>query len=107
MSSTIVGYFQNLTFTTIVKTIVNYEVVETLTNIDFMGVWQPMSPQKLVMKAEGQRSWSWFQCHSTRDLGLNTDEKITYLGISYRIMSKLDYAAYGYYEYELVLDYVP
>lgn len=105
MSGTIVGWFQSLTFTTIVKSLVNYVVVETLTNIDFQGVWQPLNPQALNMKPEGQRSWSWFQCHSSRDLGLKTDEKITYLGIAYRIMARLDYSAYGYFEYHLVLDY--
>lgn len=98
-------YFQPMTFTTIVKSIVNFNVVETPTSVSFLGVWQPFSPKQLEMKPEGQRSWSWFSCHAQLTLILVPDEVITYLGVQYRVMAQQDYRLYGYLEYHLVQDY--
>lgn len=101
-------WFQNMTFTTIVKTIVNFAEVETLTTINFMGIMQPMSPRQLMMKPDGQRSWRWFTIHAFPFLRLNTDEIITFTdGISYRVMGIVDYTRNGYVEYHCVADYTP
>lgn len=105
MSDALLDWFQKMTFTRIVKNIVNFQVVETPTNTDFQGVWQPSSPQALLMKSEGQRQWKWFTVHADPSLHLDPDEIITYLGTQYRVMNKLDYTEYAYIEYELIQDY--
>lgn len=105
MGDALFNYLQPMTFTRIVKTIVNYEVVETPTDFDTQGVWQPFSPQMLMMKPEGQRKWSWFMLHVLPGLNLEDDEVVTYLGVQYRVKSKLEYQLYGYQQYELVDDY--
>lgn len=96
---------QTMVFTTIVKTIVNSKLVETPTDTTFKGVWQPMGPQKLMIKPSGQRAWKWFTCHAAPSLQLKVDEQITFNDEKYRIMEKLDYSPYGYIEYHLVQDY--
>lgn len=105
MSETIGPWYQTMTFTTIVKTIVNFQVVETPTNVVFNGTWQPFTLQQLLMKPEGQRQWPWYQVHAEPSLVLIPDEVITYQGTQFRVMSKFDYLIYGYNQYDLVQDF--
>ena len=105
MQGALANWQQQLTFTTIVKTTVNYKVVETKTDVVFKGVWQPMGPEKIMLKPSGQRSWKWFTCHAQPFVNLKTDEEITFNGLTFRVMEKVDYKEYGYIEYHLVEGY--
>lgn len=98
-------WFQPMVFEMVTKTVRNFQVYETGEEISFMGVWQPLQAFQLYLKPEGQRTWSWYLCHSDPTLNLNTDEIISYLGVHYRVMAKKDYKLYGYMEYELVEDW--
>jgi hypothetical protein len=98
-------WFQNLTFTRIVKTTINFNVVETPTSYSFQGVRQPFTAQQLVMKPEGQRQWKWETIHAFPNLVLNPDEIIGFAGQNYRVMRKSDFSEYGYVLYEIVQDY--
>lgn|SRR5574343_364486 len=105
VSAALLNWFQPITFTKIVKTVVNYKAVETKTNFSFQGVRQPFTPQDLMMKPEGQRSWKWEMIHCYPDLVLIPDE-IIYFGLTkYRVMQKLDYKEYGYVQYHITEDY--
>ena len=77
VGSALIDWFQAVTFTLVAKAVVNFEVVETLTTSSFYGVRQPMGPQELKIKPEGQRSWEWEQIHATPDLILKTDDIIS------------------------------
>lgn len=105
VSDAMLDWFQPLTFTSIVKTVVNFQVVETPTNVSFLGVWQPFTARQLLLKPEGQRAWSWFTCHAQPELVLKADEVVTYLGVQYRVKEQTDYRLYGYVEYHLIQDY--
>lgn len=105
VSGAMQNYFQKMIFTQLIKTVVNFQAVETPTNTEFQGVWQPLSDQQLEMKPEGQRSWSWFMLHSEPSLILKPDDEVTYQGQNYRVMTKTDYTNYGYIEYHLSQDY--
>jgi hypothetical protein len=106
LSDALLDWFAPMTFSTVVKTVVNFQVQEVATPINFLGVWQPLSPQKLLLKPEGQRAWLWFTVHAQPGLELVPDEVITYLGTQYRVMQKLDWKLDGYVEYHLVNNYV-
>ncbi len=106
VAGALTNWFQPMKFTIVTKTIVNAVVVETASDMNFRGVWQPFGSRQLSMKPEGQRQWSWYTCHSDIALGLIDDDVVTYLGIQYRVMEQSDFALYGYYEYHLVRDYV-
>lgn len=106
VSGALLGWFQKMVFTTIVKTVVNFKVTEIPTEICFQGVWQPFTAQQLQMKPEGQRNWKWFTVHAQPSLVLKPDDVVTYLGVQYRVMGVLDYKLDGYVEYHLIEDYV-
>lgn len=107
VSGGLLNWFQTLTFTKIVKTVVDFEVSEARTTFSAQGVRQPMSAQKLSMKPEGQRAWKWETIHATPDLVLAVDEVISFGTTDYRIMERLDYSPYGYVEYHVVEDFKP
>lgn len=98
-------YFQTNTFIRIVKTIVNFQTVETETEETFFGVRQPFSPQQLAMKPEGQRRWKWQTIHALPTLQLSPDERILFNDEKYRVMGKSDFKEYSYLMYEIVEDY--
>lgn len=105
MGGALLSWFQAMTFTVIVKTVVNFQVVETPTNVDFRGVWQQLSDRKLMMKPEGQRSWSWFQVHASPGLALQPDDVVSYLGVQYRVMARIDHRLYNFIEYHITNDF--
>jgi len=105
MSEALDGWFQNMTFTKIEKSVVNFKNVEVKTSYTTKGVKQPMSAQSIQMKPEGQRAWIWVTIHCLPDLILNIDEIVFYMDVPYRVKSKMDYKEYGYLSYDLVEDY--
>lgn len=105
MQGAFTGWMQPLVFNKIIKVIENFEVKETTQNILFSGVWQPMGPEVLRLKPEGERSWSWFTCHSPTNINLQTDDVIRFRDVQYRVKQKYDYSLYGYYQWDLVQDY--
>lgn len=105
MQNAIADWFQTMTFQKVVKTTVNFVLVEALTTFSAMGVRQPFTPQQLLMKPIGQRQWKWETLHCYPDLILDPDEIVLFLGTKYRVMQKLDWKEYGYLEYHLVEDY--
>lgn len=105
MSGAMLNWFQPMTFSLVTKTAKAYQVVETMTEIAFMGVWQPLSGRQLMMKPEGQRAWSWWWVHSDPSLDLKVDDVVLYLTKQYRVMAKKNYTLYQYQEYHLVTDW--
>jgi hypothetical protein len=105
VSGALLDWFQPTTFGIVVKEIDNFQVVETMTNVTFQAVVQPLPQRKLEMKPEGQRKWEWLMIHAEPGLVLVNDQVITYLGKQYRVMDQWDYRIYGYVEYHIMEDY--
>lgn len=105
LSGALKDYFQELVFSLLVKTVVGFQTMETLTQINFQGVIQPFSPRELMMVPEGQRAWSWFYLHADPVLTLQVDDVVNWLGKQTRVMSRKDFGQYFYVEYTLVQDY--
>ena len=105
MATALADWFQQLIFTKVSKSVVNFQVVEVTTDTAFMGVWQPYTAQQLQMRPQGQRNWKWFTVHAEIGLRLSPDEIVEYLGERFRVMDVLDYKLYGYMEYHLLQDY--
>jgi hypothetical protein len=104
MTDALTNWFQQMVFQVIAKTVVNYKVVETSTDVCFQGVWVPIA-QKLVQSQIGQRKWKWYSVFSDPSLLLDPDDKIVFQGSPYRVMSVEDFSLYGYRKYDLVQDY--
>jgi hypothetical protein len=107
MSGALLNMFQQMVFSTIATSNINFQAVEVLTPISFQGVWQPFTAAQLKILPEGLRTWSWFMCHADPCLQLQTKETIDFLGVRYRVMSRTDYSLYGYMQYSLVESWVP
>lgn len=105
VSGALTDWFQPMVFTQVVKSVVNFQDVETDTDINFEGVIQPYTARQLLFKPEGQRAWTWLMLHSDTQLALDVDEIVKYLGVATRVMSRKDYTIYGYLEYNLVQDW--
>lgn len=106
MANTLNGWELPLTLTKITQNVVEGDVVQTETLINFQGVWQPLRDEQLQFKPEGQRSWSWYWIHAKAGtLNLQTQDKIIFEGTRYKVMSVKDYSHNGYIEYEVILDY--
>lgn len=105
VSTALKNWMQPMTFGLVTKVVENFQVKETMLNISFQGVWQPFSPKQLLLKPEGQRSWSWFWLHAETGLNLEPDQVVTYVNKQYRVMAKNDYNLYGYVEYHLIEDF--
>ena len=105
VNDAIIDWFQPMVFGVVTKTVVNFQLVETKTSINFAGVWQPLTDRQLMIKPEGERAWKWFWLHADPSLILEPDAVVTYLGVQYRVMAQKDYRLYGYVEYQLVEDY--
>ena len=74
--------------------------------VKFMGIIQPLSPEAISLKPDGQRSFQWLQIHCQGNgLTLTTDDQIVYNGIQFKVMALLDYSLNGFIEYHCVKDY--
>lgn len=81
-------------------------VSESLQSINFKGTIQPLSPEEIALKPDGQRSWEWLQIHVIKsNNNLKTNDKIRYNGRAFKIMAVKDYSLNNYIEYHLVADY--
>lgn len=106
MANTLSGWEVPLTLKRIKQNIVDGDSVKTEEIINFQGVFQPLRDDQLQFKPEGQRSWSWYWIHAKAGtLNLQTQDKIEFQNIRYKVMSVKDYSLYGYIEYQVILDY--
>ncbi len=107
MTSALLDYFQKMTFSKITKTTVNFQLVEKAQVYYTKGVRQPLKPQAILMKPEGQRKWVWEMLHILPDVVLGIDDVVDFKGTRYRVMSRSDYTEYGFLQYEIAQDYAP
>lgn len=110
MGSTILDWMQLLTFGLVTKVLQGFQVSETVTNISFYGIVQPLTGRELLMKEEGQRKWNWIQVHAqalpnSAIFNLGIDDTVLFNSKQYRVAKRMDYAIYSYIYYELVEDY--
>lgn len=106
VSGALQSYYQKMVFTLITKSVLNFQVVETPSNINIHGTIQPFSARQLQLKPEGQRAWTWYTLHATAATTLKVDDVVIYLGTQYRIMAQTNFSLYGYMLYEMIEDYV-
>lgn len=106
MEAAFAGWAYDITLIRITQTISNGFVTNVETPVNFKGTIQPLQPNKIALKPEGQRSFEWLQIHClNRTLNLATNDRITYKNQNYKIMAKLDYSLNNYIEYHAIQDY--
>jgi hypothetical protein len=89
-----------VTLSRIVKTVTDYETVETAANEMLEAIIYPMKPQQVSYKPEGQRAWRWFNIITKTTLAID-DIVQNSEGVKYRIFAKTDYRVAGFYLYDI------
>lgn len=105
MSGALDNWMQPMVFVLVQKSNIAFQAVEVGEAIKFMGVIQPFTDRELMLRPEGERSWTWYWVHALPSLKLNTDEVVNYLGKQYRVMGLKNYGIYGYLSYQVIEDY--
>lgn len=103
MSSTIQGWFLNITFDYIERVKDGADWIETEPKkIKTKGVVQPPKDEELRILPEGTWSWDWLMLHCLPDTPISTNNYIIYDGVKYKVMAKKDFTKYGYIRYMLL-----
>lgn len=106
IQSAFMGWTTSITLSIITQAVTNGFIVDSSTEVTFDGVIQPLSPQKIMLKPEGQRAWEWLQIHCfSGRLNLNINDRIIYNGTKYKIMASNDYSLDNYIEYHAIKDF--
>lgn len=97
----------DITLIKITQAVTDGILAQTEVPINFRGTVQPLSPEEVQLKPEGQRAWPWLQIHciSDFDTNLRINDRIQYADKKYKVMARLDYSLNNYVEYHLVEDY--
>ena len=100
------GWTQPITLQIIEQTVVDGFVIDVPRNFTFTGTIQPLSPNKIMLKPEGQRAWEWLQIHCIASSeALKPNDRIIYNDRKFKIMAQNDYSLNNFIEYHAVLDY--
>lgn len=105
VSGALLNWFQQITIGIIVKETINFTLVETVQYINFLGIWEQPSPERLEIRASGERSWNYASLWTQPEVNLKTDDIIIRNGVQYRILNKWDWSDGGYLQFDLVQNY--
>ncbi len=100
------SWSQNARAKVIRQNVDNYGNVEDKVSFfDFDGVIQPLRPEEIKLKEEGQWSWDWYWFHTKENVQLRTNDRVVYKNVEYKIMAVKDYSDYGHIEYHCIKDW--
>lgn len=106
MRAAFAGWMVKITINFIRQAQVNGFIKDIEIPHTFMGTVQPLDPDEIKLKPEGQRSWEWLDIHCfSGNLNLETNDKIIFNKIKYKVMAVKDWSLNNYIEYHLVRDY--
>lgn len=105
MAETLTGWEIPLTLIRVIQGVNEGELTTTEQTFNFMGVLQPLRTEELLLKPEGQRSWSYYWIHTKSTLDFKTADKIIYQNKRYKVTAIKDYDLNGFRELEVILDY--
>jgi hypothetical protein len=101
VSEALEGLTETLYLETETQVVADYETTETTgTDLAFEGVLEPMKPQRLLLKPEGQRNWRWWELWTDLDIKINA-VVIDPEGVRFRVTARIPWFNAGYYQYEL------
>lgn len=99
------GWTSLLSFIKVSQVNVRGEITQTSEILSFNGTVQPLMPEQLETKPEGQRSFEWLQIHAFTEIDLKVNDRIDWESKTYKVMFKNNYKLNGYFEYHVIEDY--
>lgn len=104
VSQSLKNWFQPMTLVLLKKEFISYRIESTETRIETKGVIQPIGEDLKIMET-GERSFPLYKLHIEPDVLMNVGDRVIYLDIKYKVLSRRDYRQYGFLEYDLVEDF--
>ena len=106
MNAAFNGWTTRITLIVIVQYIVDGFSTDTEIPKTVDAIWQPLDPETIALKPDGQRSWEWIDLHIRgNSVVFATNDRIIRDGVKYKVMAIKDYRLNNYTEYHLVRDY--
>lgn len=106
MNAAFSGWTIKMTWTKIVQSIVDGFPVNQEIPFTIEGVFQPLSAEEIKLKPDGQWSWSWYMLHiKGKESPFETNDRIKYNGVTYKVMGKKDYALNNYTQLDIIKDF--
>ena len=105
MSRALNGWLQKISLVVLGNEIVNSRVELVETDVETMGIFQPLEDDEIEQYPEGQRDWAWYSLISLPNLFAKINDRIIYNNLKYKIMSRKDWRANGYMYYTLIEDF--
>ena len=101
------GWEVNMTANYVTQSIVDGIVTDTEVNKPIKGIAQPLKPEEVALKDEGQRAWNWVQVHVRETIygELFPTQILIINSIPHKIMAKKDWTLDGYREYHAIRDF--
>lgn len=101
------GWEVSMTANYVTQTVVDGNVVDTEVNKPIKGIMQPLKPEEVLLKDEGQRSFDWYQVHVRDDVygELFTTQILIINSVPYKIKAKKDWVLDSYREYHAIRDF--
>lgn len=107
MANTLNGWTKKTSVKLITQSVVDFETVETESEIILDINFQPMPSAKVNRKPEEQRTWKWWSIIVKRGPKLSTDDRIVRpSGQVFKIQSANDWSESGFTKYEAIEDYI-
>lgn len=103
--SGLIDWAQAVNLIMIIQTVVDGDVTDTQEEYPFKGVVVPMKTEEIALKPSEQQSWEWLYVFTFPNVVLENNSRILYNGITYKVMVRRDYSAYGHVEYHIVKDW--
>ena len=92
-------------FITICKQNIDGYTEEIKSEVNTHAVRQPLQPTRLDLREQGERTWQHEMLHALPDLQLNIDDRVQYLGTTYRVVDRNAFPEYGYIQYNVTQDF--
>jgi hypothetical protein len=106
MSAAFGGWEKEISLIRITQTLTDGLITSATETLIVLATWQPLSPEAIALKPDGQRSWDWYDLHIEGGaLLFETNDRVIYAGKTYKIMAVKDYTLNNYSEYHLISDY--
>lgn len=106
MDAAFAGWFSPITIGVVTQVVTDGDLVQSVRNVTFKGVIQPLTTEQLKVKPEGERSFRWYMIHClTGSLNLNTNDLIYYKSKKYKVMGIWDWSLDNFIEYQIVEDF--
>lgn len=101
------GWEVNMVANYVTQILVDGMPIDVAETKNIKGIAQPLKPEEIALKEEGQRFWNWVQVHVREAIygELQPAQILIINSVPHKIMAKKDWTLDGYREYHAIRDF--